>query len=443
MELRDLLVTPIVLIVLYMVAYIVRPYVTDPWTKRYFIPALTARFIGALALGFIYQFYYNGGDTYNYHTHGSHHIWEAFWESPQTGLKLLFADGTNHQEIYRYSSKILFFSDFSSYNVVRIAALCDILTFSTYSATALLFAVFSFVGLWMFYQTFYKRYPHLHRSLAIACLFIPSVFFWGSGLLKDTITIGFLGIATYFTSRIFNEGKFTLWNLVFLIGSLYGLYCIKIYVLLNFLPAAIFWAFLLRLKQIQSVAMKVALLPFVIAGSLTLGIWAVVKASEDNPKYAINMLAKTARTTAYDIRYYTGRDAGSGYTLGDLDGTVGSLLLLGPSAINVSLFRPYFWEVKNPLMLLSAIESFLIFVFALWVVAKNGIFIFKRMVDPDILFGLVFSISFAFAVGVSTYNFGTLVRYKIPLMPFFTVALLLLYEASKRDKKLEAFDPYE
>jgi hypothetical protein len=39
---------------------------------------------------------------------------------------------------------------------------------------------------------------------------------------------------------------------------------------------------------------------------------------------------------------------------------------------------------------------------------------------------LVFSIVFAFAIGISTFNFGSLVRYKIPIYPFFLSMLFVL-----------------
>ena len=39
--------------------------------------------------------------------------------------------------------------------------------------------------------------------------------------------------------------------------------------------------------------------------------------------------------------------------------------------------------------------------------------------DPNLVFCLVFSIIFAFAVGISSYNFGALSRYKIPCLPFY------------------------
>jgi len=42
-----------------------------------------------------------------------------------------------------------------------------------------------------------------------------------------------------------------------------------------------------------------------------------------------------------------------------------------------------------------------------------------------------FSIVFALFVGASTLNFGTLVRYKIPCLPFYAISLFLIYEKVK------------
>ncbi len=443
MEARDLIVTPILLFVTAAMAYRIRPRVTDPTTRAYFLPALSVKILGALAVGFIYQFYYNGGDTFNYHTHGSRHIWNAFIDSPDKGIRLLLSDGNSYRDIYRYASRIVFFTDPQSYAVVKTAAILDLFTFSSYSGTAILFAVLSFIGMWMFFLTFYEQYPHLHRWIAIAAFFIPSVFFWGSGLLKDTITLGCLGVATYQVYRIFIRKRFGISHLLLLAISLYGLYGIKIYILLTFLPAAIVWVFLANLDFIHSPVLKIMLAPFMLVCAIALGYLAMVKAGEDNAKYSLENVAMTAKITAYDIGFYTGRDAGSGYSLGELDGTFGSMVGLAPQAINVSLFRPYLWEVRNPLMLLSALESFFLLFLSIYIIVKKNAGLFKAMNNPNILFSLIFSIAFAFAVGVSTFNFGTLVRYKIPLLPFFLVALILILNYSKRERKLAELDRTE
>lgn len=443
MELRDLIVTPLVLLVVYIVAYFIRPRVTDDITSKYFLPALTVKLVGAITLGLVYQFYYNGGDTFIYHTYGSRVVWQAFLDSPATGFKLLFSDGVNVENTYRYASQIYFFRDSPSFAIVRIASIFDLLTFSSYSATALLFAVVSFAGMWMFFLTFYKQYPHLNRGLALSAFFIPSVFFWGSGILKDSITIACLGLATFQFYRIFFDTKITLLNILALIIALYGIYSIKKFVLQAYLPAVLVWISAGNFSHIRSLVLKMMLVPFVAAIVILSAYYAVTKVGENDSKYAISKLAETARVTAYDIRYWSGRDAGSGYSLGELDGTFLSMARLAPQAINASLFRPYLWEVKNPLMLLSAMESLLLFGFSLFVIFKKKKKFFLAFSNANVLFAMVFSISFAFAVGVSTFNFGTLVRYKIPLLPFFLVALILILDYSNNDRKLDKFEATE
>jgi hypothetical protein len=218
------------------------------------------------------------------------------------------------------------------------------------------------------------------------------------------------------------------------------MYAIKIYILLTFLPAAIVWVFIANLAAIRTVVLKIMLAPFIISAAVALAYFAMLKAGEDNAKYSLKNVAKTAQVTAYDIRYWTGRDAGSGYTLGELDGTFASMVRLAPQAVNVSLFRPYLWEVKNPLMLLSALESLLLLALTLYILVKKNIKIFPAIANMNVAFALLFSLTFAFAVGVSTYNFGTLVRYKIPLLPFFLVALILILHHSKSERKLDALE---
>ncbi|MBL7858087.1 MAG: hypothetical protein JNM57_10405 [Cyclobacteriaceae bacterium] len=445
MELRDLFVTPVVIMLLYFVAYLVRNRVTDEVNRVYFLPALSLKIFGALAVGFIYQFYYAGGDTFNYHTHGSRHIWNAFVDSPTLGLKLLLTDGTTvaPKGTYLYASRILFFSDPSSYVVIRLAALFDLVTFSSYSATAVLFAAVSFGGMWLFFQTFYEDFPHLHRWIAIAAFFIPSVFFWGSGLLKDTITLGCLAIATYCVKRIFFNRQISISNILLLLLSLYIMFAIKKYILLCFLPATMLWIFIRNLSMVKSFLLKVMLVPFVVGLMVVSGYYLIKKIAEDDARYSLEKIAITAKVTAYDIGFYTGKDAGSGYSLGELDGTFSGMLKLAPQAINVSLFRPYLWEVRNPLMLLSALESLGLLFLTGYAFYRARHFLLRALGNPTILFCLMFSITFAFAVGVSTFNFGTLTRYKIPLLPFYFMALVLMIDYSNKERYRGVVDSTE
>lgn len=443
MDERDLIVTPLLLIGVYICAYLVRSRISDVESRQYFLPALTVRIMGALAVGVIYQYYYEGGDTLAYHTHGSRHIWDAFMTNPRYGLDLLFSNGTHHPETLAWSGKIWYFRDQQSFFVSRVAAVFDLLTFSSYSGTAVLFAVVSFVGSWLMYRTFYLMYPTFHRWLAVSCLFVPTVFFWGSGIFKDTITLAALGITTFCLYQIAIAGRIRMGYLLAILICFWTIYSIKIYILLCFLPAALLWIGIRYMASVRQVVARVLLLPVGMACIAGLGYLAVRQVALDDPRYNLSRIAETARVTAYDIGFWTGKDAGSRYSLGELDGTLQGMVRLAPQAINVSLYRPYLWEVNNPLMLLAALESFALLAITLYVLARSRARVFRYLFNPDVMFCMVFALIFAFAVGVSTYNFGTLSRYKIPLMPFFLVGLGLIYYYSNKERKVDALDATE
>ena len=438
MEIRDLIVTPIFFVLFLALAFFIRPYLTNDTTRAYYYPALLVKFFGALTLGVIYKFYYDGGDTYNFHTRGSRIIWEAFLDSPVTGLSMIFSSGEHAPEFFRYSSKIYFFTDNSSFMVIRLATIFDLFTFSTYTATALFFAFFSFIGSWFLFLTFVKRYPHIRSWIAVGCLFIPSVFFWGSGILKDTLVIGGLGLLTWLIDEIFIEKRVSIIKVLTLLAMIWLVFSVKKFMLQAYLPAAIIWVYLSNVHRIHSFVLRVMILPIAIILAFVGAYYSAVKIGEDDPRYALENIAYTSQVTARDIRFQSGREAGSGYELSSyFDGTLSSALLLAPEGINVTLFRPYLWEVKNPLMLMSALESFILLIMTVFIVVRKGYGVLFKILNPEVAFTFVFSLVYAFAAGVSTYNFGTLARYKIPILPFFFIGLVILYSLVKERKPAE------
>ncbi|RZK32533.1 MAG: hypothetical protein EOO61_16810, partial [Hymenobacter sp.] len=243
LSLKDLFLTPIFLALFYALAFAIRPRVTNSYTKPYFIPALTVKFVGAIALGLIYTFYYSGGDTVNYYDQASV-IYRAFGDSFSDGLKLLFTNGDPDPSISRYTDQMYWFGRGSNeYFVLRVAGFFALLDLNTYTVTALFFAVVSFSGVWVMYITFVKISPAIYKELAIAVFFIPSVFFWGSGLMKDSLCIGALGWVFYTFYRGAIQKRKVLQSLIILFLASVPLVYTKIYILLAFLPPALLWVF--------------------------------------------------------------------------------------------------------------------------------------------------------------------------------------------------------
>jgi hypothetical protein len=55
--------------------------------------------------------------------------------------------------------------------------------------------------------------------------------------------------------------------------------------------------------------------------------------------------------------------------------------------------------------------------------------------DNLLIFCIVFALIFSLAVGITSGNFGTLMRYKIPMMPFYYSALAIIYIKAKENIK--------
>lgn len=150
-------------------------------------------------------------------------------------------------------------------------------------------------------------------------------------------------------------------------------------------------------------------------------------------EYSIANIAKKAKKTQDWITYVSENQEGSAYDIGNLDGTLENMVSKFPQGVNVTLYRPYLWESKKPIILLSALEATAFLILTLMVFYKVGFFktFGKIFSDSNLLFFFVFALIFAFAVGISTGNFGSLSRYKIPCIPFFAAMLLILYYQPK------------
>jgi len=147
-------------------------------------------------------------------------------------------------------------------------------------------------------------------------------------------------------------------------------------------------------------------------------------------------LLQQSTATGQYLKVVSEKDNGSTYDIGMIEPTLLSFASKIPVAVNVTLFRPYLWESRKPIMLFSAMESTTIFLLFLYVLFKSRVYKFILLIlqNSFITFCFIYTIVFATFVGISSFNFGTLVRYKIPCMPFFLIMFFLILAECKKDK---------
>lgn len=429
-----LFVQDIILLPLYLTAVLLFAFIVKNKRYRgvkaadYFIPALTVKIVGGLAMGSIYLFYYGGGDTFYYYA-DSKVFNNSIGQSFSLFLKLLFLPAkTITIDTYESTAWLAYFNDHSGWAAVKVYGILSTLTFHSYPTMTVLIASLTFTGAWALYRTFTDLYPDLYKQFALAILFMPSVIFWGSGILKDSITFGCLGWMTYTSYLIFFKGRKIFPNSVLLLFTGYLAIMLKAYIVISFVPALMFWIFFTYRSRIQNQFIKFVSGPALFAIAFLFAFFMVQLLGSEFSRYSLQNVMETAETFQSWHGYLAENANASGYTLGEFDGSLLSMLTKIPAAINVTLFRPYLWEANNIVMLAAAVESMILLGFVLYIFFRNGVIrtFTSIYTNPTVFFCLFFSIAFAFAVGFSTYNFGALVRYKIPCIPFFLTGLMIL-----------------
>lgn len=435
----DYLLLPIYFSIICVIAVKFRDYaypIGHPW-REYFMPALLTKLIGAIFIGLIYQYYYGQGDTSMYFRQSTV-LFKAFTDSPFKWLQLLLHIPSSYDGAYiDYTSQMLWYPDLNTYTIIAISGFFSVFTFNTYLPVALLFAVLSFSGMWAMFRTFSQQYPHLVRPIAIVILFIPSTVIWGSGIFKDTICMFSMGWMIHGIFTLLIQRKLRLSDLTLMILGFYLLAIIKIYILLAFLPALTLWIFFSYSGKIKS-----GLLRFFLKGLFFIMIIGVFSISAsffeaEMGQYSLEKIEKTAAITQEYINDISG-DEGSAYSVGEVDFSPSGLLKSFPLAVNATLFRPYIWESRKVIVLFNALEAFIFLLLTLKLLVKLGPIKVWAAINKDanIQFCLIFTLIFGFAVGLTSGNFGALSRYRIPCLPLYGLALVLIYyQYNKSEKK--------
>lgn len=399
---------------------------------RFFFWAVTMKVVSSVIFCLIYIYYYQGGDTVSYYETARSLVnlsmknltacAEVMTSKPSLSGYMTFDQQTGYPWPYMYYDSQTFF-------VAKLIVPIEMIAFKSYLVTSVLLSYVSFFGAWKFFLMLCRYFPAIEKRIAIAILFVPSVLFWGSGILKDTIT--FSAVCWFIVSMeaAFIAPKKSRLALIGVIVTLYILLAIKPYILYSLLPGAIIWIGSVKMKDIKSKFIRIAFMPLVLALSIGGGFAALSLLGNSMGKFAINKMLETASVTQKDLKqdYYQG----SSFDIGDFDPTVSGMIAKVPAAMAVGLFRPYVWEARNLVMVASGLENLcylLMVAYLLWKIILSPKRFFKVLSDYPILsFLLCYTLFFAVMVGLSTSNFGALVRFKIPFMSCYIALLLILH----------------
>ncbi|MCB0790354.1 MAG: hypothetical protein H6595_01310 [Flavobacteriales bacterium] len=410
---------------------------------KYFLWGLYAKVIGGIVFSLIYFFYYKGGDTITYYV-SAMAMSNLAKSDPMAYLHVLFgANDAAHRQYFTVETGYPYsyvYHDARAFMVVRMISPLIMLTFNSYLITTVLVSALSYSGIWKCYRTFVRYFPQLSGRFAFAFLFMPSCIFWGSAILKDTFTFSATCWFVHCVDRYFFERKGRASAMFGLLVSGWVLIAIKPYIFMVLFPLCLMWVLYFRLARIRNLLIKYLLLPagtvmfmalsFVVLNSLQSKLG---KFSLDN---ALNTILIAQQDMKREMEYGTNY-----FDLGPMDKSWTSVLSKFPAATVATLFRPFLWECKNVVMVLAGLENTFIALLVLSVLVRSRIFHLTGALtkNPLVLTSIMFALFYSFVTGITTPNFGALVRFKVPMLPLLVTGLyIMLFLLNERRRAIRA-----
>jgi hypothetical protein len=265
---------------------------------------------------------------------------------------------------------------------------------------------------------------------------MPSVWFWGSGLNKDSVCLGSIGFIIHYIYAVFIKKQVNIKNIIPLVVLVYIVLIIKSYIIIILAVGVSVYIFNKFVTPFKNIVIRAFIISVFLFGVLIIAF--VTNISDQVQLLAEeSMMQVESFRRNYDAVQNIDERSRGNIMSRDLDLSFSSLITQSPVAIFTCLFRPFLWESRKVVILLGSLESLLLLYSTLYVMFKLKFLGFFREIfnNPFVLTSFIISILFAMVIGFTTYNFGTMARYKIILLPFYLFTLVSLYTTSLNKMK--------
>ncbi|MFH0865262.1 MAG: hypothetical protein V1904_03655 [Bacteroidota bacterium] len=389
------------------------------------------KILAGIAMSLIYTYYYcdrSTADIFKYFD-DSKIMFDALHKKPEDYFRMLFGISNNNAYFDETYYKVMnnwyrvFESNIynESHTIIRLNALLRIFSFGYFNVHTVFLCFLSLTGLVGMYKAAIKFIVGKNKELIFGIFLLPSVVFWGSGVLKEGLLFFGLGMLICHFFRIIE--KFRMIPFLWIIISAFLLYYTKFYVFAIALPILIahFW--------ISKTNEKFILLKYFTV--FTIYIFIGINFHYIIPGFdVLNILVLKQHDFIGLARYM---NSGSLIEIPLLSPDIWSFIKYSPVAFYNTLFRPYIFEADSLLIFVAALENLLILIF----IFLAFLFFDKKQIHKSIFFVCLFTVIFMFVLtGLITPVIGAMVRYKVPALPFLMTMLIMMINKEKMINKL-------
>jgi len=371
---------------------------------RIFWSGFLYRIFMGIALGLVYLYYYSANDTWLFFK-DANALAQIGKSDFLTYIKFLLTDDIPPLVLNHLAN-----SQDRSLFLIKIMSVFSWIGGNNYWVSALWFSLISFLASWYLFLIVTRLFSNSELAASLSFLFFPSVAFWGSGLVKETLALSGIYLAAALILKITQHQKvkwvewiismigfWVAWNLKYYWAALFGAVSFT-YLIVYFLSKKFTW--------LQRQNHK-------IAGWLIIFIFLCGGVSLLHPNFYLSRFLEVLITNHNDFVKISDDDGLIHFY--NLHATWGSIILNSPWALFSGLFRPFVWEATGLTALLASFENLIILI--LFVSALNGI---KRTGSQRMLLFsvLAYAALLCIFLALSTPNLGTLSRYRVGFLPF-------------------------
>lgn len=377
----------------------------------------------------IYKYYYlntNTADIFKYFEDAkvlNHYI---FKNSPLDYLKFIFGfhvDSPDIQEAILHTKHWVKLVEINALNdnqtIIRLHAILLLFSNGYFHIHTLIFCFISFIGCIFLFKFFKILFPQENTKLIVGIFLIPSVLFWSSGVLKESILIFGIGIFVYHWCKIIYKYPKPLLSIILIVGSLYLIMILKSYVIIAMIPSLISWFIIQRGK------LKYFLPTFIFIHTAFI----IILFQANNFVPSFNFMEHLIFKQNDFICVANEMHAQSKIDLPLIDHTYNSLINSIPNAIYNVFYQPEFKSISSSMQFLAFLENI-----AILLLIGMSIFFFKKPAKNQrivVWFTLFYTLFLSILIGWVVPISGAIVRYKIPFLPFLVVCLLICINTKK------------
>jgi hypothetical protein len=386
-------------------------------------PALfLVKILFGFALWAVYTFYYTDrstSDIYKFYD-DAHYIHVAYSENKPAFIGLM--TGSEDSSLSAYTAQMKNwernFNKAVPFNenrfMIRLNAAIMLLSGENIHIHTILFCFFSFIGCILLLKLFQHFVGTDKKKWVVLTILFPSFLFWTSGGLKESLIILGLGLFLYGFLLIRERG---LTSIILLLLGIAILLVTKYFLLICLLPALAGYYLFIHKTTAKDVLLKYA--GIII---LTMIVLQVIAPIDKRTNFA-RTIAKKQRYAIGEAKYMK---AGSYSEVPLVDSTIVSVATNLPIGFWDSMMKPYLWQSRNPMMMLSAAENIiLVILLVLAIIYRDK----KKTPNYNLLFFIGISVILYFSIiGIMTPVLGNLVRYKVVLLPMLVFLLLYMVD---------------